>query len=134
MVLVAVSQLGIAESDLNYEIAADGETKHGITRYGQWYGNPYGEWTTMFTSFCLQYAGIKDVSLHSGAEAMRIEWQDSNIYRPKENYEPFPGDIIFLDKSGNGAANITAVIISKDETTLTVIEGDVDNQVPMNYS
>lgn len=129
LVLVALSQVGTSESELNYQIADDGETKQGVTRYGQWYGNAYGEWATMFTSFCLHYAGIEDVTLHSGAEAMRIAWQEGDIYRPKENYEPFAGDIIFLDKSGNGTANATAVITANDGTTLTVIEGDVDNQV-----
>ena len=54
IVLIAQSQLGYKESELNYEMAEDGETKCGISRYGQWYGNPYGDWANMFTSFCLK--------------------------------------------------------------------------------
>jgi hypothetical protein len=30
----------------------------GITRYGQWYGDAYGDWCAMFVSFCMNNAGI----------------------------------------------------------------------------
>ena len=43
MARIALSQIGVSESQRNYILAADGETKQGITRYGQWYGNPYGD-------------------------------------------------------------------------------------------
>ena len=55
---IALSQIGAAESQKNYILAEDGKTKQGITRYGQWYGNPYGDWSSMFVMFCLHYAGI----------------------------------------------------------------------------
>lgn len=129
LVSVARSQIGQGESERNYEIAEDGETRHGITRYGQWYGIPYGEWETMFTSFCLSHAGVAEVPLESGAESMRTKWQENNIYRPKENHEPLAGEVLFLDVDGNGKADRTAVIAAMDETTLTVVEGDVDNVV-----
>ena len=47
VVAVAKTQLGYKESIRNFEIDANGE-KRGITRYGQWYGNDYGEWSAMF--------------------------------------------------------------------------------------
>jgi hypothetical protein len=53
LVLIAKSQLGYAESKRNFVLDEDGVTKCGITRYGQWYGNPYGNWANMFTAFCL---------------------------------------------------------------------------------
>ena len=68
---IAVSQIGITESENNYIIAGDGETKQGITRYGQWYGNPYGEWSAMFAAFCLHYA---DILLPSQACVMKSTW------------------------------------------------------------
>ena len=55
---IAVSQLGVRESEKNFALADDGETKNGITRYGQWYGNPYGDWSAMFAAFCLHYADV----------------------------------------------------------------------------
>ena len=129
IVLVAQSQLGCSESTLNFEIADDGETRNGITRYGQWYGNPYGAWSNMFTAFCLRYAGLSNVPIHSGAEAMRLSWEEENLYRYAGGYEPVSGDIVFLDKNQNGTAESTAVVVRYFDFVLTVIEGDVDNAV-----
>ena len=129
IVLVAQSQLGCAESTLNFELAEDGQTRNGITRYGQWYGNPYGPWSNMFTAFCLRYAGAANVPINSGAEAMRLAWEEAGIYRYAGGYEPVSGDIVFLDKNQNGAPEATAVVVSYFDFILTVIEGDVDNAV-----
>lgn len=57
IVSIAQTQLGYEESIQNYIVTEDGEMK-GITRYGQWYGDPYGDWSGMFASFCLNYAQI----------------------------------------------------------------------------
>ncbi|MCI6788049.1 MAG: hypothetical protein MR574_10130, partial [Oscillospiraceae bacterium] len=52
VIAIAATQLGYEESIQNYIVTEDGEVK-GITRYGQWYGDPYGDWSGMFASFCL---------------------------------------------------------------------------------
>ena len=129
VVLIARSQLGYTESELNFELADDGVTQNGITRYGQWYGNPYGAWSNMFTSFCLRYAGLSKVPINSGAEAMRMAWEAEGIYRHAGGYEPVSGDIIFLDNNQNGTAESTAVVVRYFDFVLTIIEGDVDNAV-----
>lgn len=54
---VAESQLGYQESDRNYTVSEDGRLL-GYTRYGAWYGIPYGDWCAMFVSFCLNYSGV----------------------------------------------------------------------------
>lgn len=126
LIQIALSQVGYVESDDNFLVKDD--IRNGITRYGQWYGNPYGDWSNMFTSFCLTYSGL-DVPMNSGAEAMRLEWLDKDIYRPLGNYEPVAGDVLYLDKDQNGTADTTAIIISNDETTLHVVEGDVEGKV-----
>lgn len=47
---VAKTQLGYEQSEKNFEIdPADGVTLHYYSRYGQSYGNPYGEWDVMFS-------------------------------------------------------------------------------------
>ena len=129
IVLVAQSQLGYTESTLNFELAEDGETRNGITRYGQWYGNPYGDWSNMFTSFCLYYASFTGAPIHSGAEAMRLGWEEARLYRYAGSYEPVSGDIVFLDKNQNGTVESTAIVVRYFDFVLTVIEGDVDNAV-----
>ena len=129
IVLVAQSQLGCMESTLNYELADDGVSRNGITRYGQWYGNPYGPWSNMFTSFCLRYAGVSDLPINSGAEKMQMEWEAIGLYYHAGGYEPLAGDIIFFDKNQNGVPEATGVVTHYFDFVLTVIEGDVDNAV-----
>lgn len=132
IILVAQSQIGYRESEKNYILAEDGETKRGITRYGQWYGNPYGEWANMFTSFCLRYAGISEELVNSGAEVMLNRWKESKLYRDAKSYAPSAGDVVFLDKNVNGSVDATAIVVSLKNGSLTVIEGDVDNAVVEN--
>ena len=129
LILIARSQLGTQESEKNYALAEDGESKNGITRYGQWYGNPYGDWSNMFTSFCLRYAGFPDELLNSGAEVMRLRWQEQGRFCEPEGYLPMAGDIVFLDKNGNGTADATAILLTLENGVLTAIEGDVENTV-----
>ena len=55
LLAIAETQLGYCESTRNFIIDEAGLVK-GYTRYGQWYGIPYGDWCAMFVSFCLRYA------------------------------------------------------------------------------
>jgi hypothetical protein len=42
LLAVAQSQLGYTESTKNYMVDESGTAK-GYTRYGEWYGSPYGD-------------------------------------------------------------------------------------------
>ena len=56
MVILATSQLGYRESELNFEVDANG-VRRGITRYGQWYGNPTATGLQcLFRSVCIMRA------------------------------------------------------------------------------
>lgn len=123
VVSVAQSQLGCAESTRNFVVDEAG-IRRGITRYGQWYGNPYGDWSSMFVSFCLSYAGV-DAPFNGGAEAMRLEWEEAGLYIPAAEYAPLVGHVLFLDRDLNGQADATAIIETYDATTIFLIEGDV---------
>ncbi len=133
VVLVATSQLGQAESEINFQVDAHG-VRRGITRYGQWYGNPYGDWSAMFVSFCLQYAGVEDVPTNAGPEAMRLEWEAAGLYKGSRDYAPRVGDLLFLNlKAGEtdttDTATAVAIITAVAGDTVTVIAGDVDGAV-----
>ena len=130
VVLVAQTQLGYSESERNFQVDAQC-VRHGITRYGQWYGNPYGDWSAMFVSFCLSYAGAEDAPANAGPESMRLEWEAAGLYMAATEAQPEAGNLIFLrkgDTEGN-RADAVAIITGFDETGITVIEGDVDNAV-----
>ena len=92
---VAQSQLGYGESERNFVVDHNG-IRRGITRYGQWYGNPYGDWSAMFASFCLHYAGVEDLPSNAGPESMRQEWEAEDLYSPWDEHQPRVGDLVFL--------------------------------------
>lgn len=127
LVLVAKSQLGYTESALNFQVDANG-IRRGITRYGQWYGNPYGDWSSMFVAFCLSYAGA-DIPVNAGAEAMRLEWDNAGLYKSAAEGSPEPGNVIFLKKGNGQEANALAIITGIDKNTIHTIEGDLGNTV-----
>ena len=132
---VAESQVGYTESEKNFRIADDGETKMGYNRYGAWYGNPYGEWNAMFVSFCLHYAGVpeSEVPQGAGAYAWAAALKEAGVFSPVADVAA--GDILFLDTDGDGNADHVGIVseVVRDENgeakTYMVIEGDVDNQV-----
>ena len=123
IVMVAQSQLGYSESILNFQVDELG-IRRGITRYGQWYGNPYGDWSAMFVSFCLNYAGVMDVPANAGPEAMRLEWENAELYQSAELFAPVIGHLLFLDEDDDDAADAVAIITELSEESFTLIRGD----------
>lgn len=125
----ARSQLGYRESERNYVVAEDGKTIRGYTRYGQWYGNPYGDWNAMFAAFCLHYAGIGEDILpyNSGCFAWTAALEQKGLLLRPNGYEPAEGDLVFFDRDGDGEADRVAIVVEAEKTSMTLIEGDRDN-------
>ena len=125
---IAESQLGYTESTRNFIPGEDG-AGYGYTRYGAWYGNPYGEWNTLFTYFCLYYAGVSTEDLPYGGNART--WQsslnESELIRPPDT-DPGRGYVILLDSDADGEADRTGIITGTDEV-LTFIEGNLEHRV-----
>ena len=134
LAMVARSQIGYGESQRNYKVAEDGETKHGYTRYGEWYGNPYGDWNAMFVSFCLRYAEhpAYETLKNSGAETMRLAAADAQLYQAASAAVPYVGDLAFLDKDSNGACETVAIVSGREEGAMTLVEGDCGGVVAEN--
>lgn len=143
IVSVAESQIGYEESTANFKLADDGETRKGYTRYGDWYGNKYGDWSAMFASFCLNYAGIssKTVPVNSGSTAWITELKQKDLYKTADNHNPTTGDLVFLDTDSDGKADHVGIITgteTKDDvedskvTSLTAIVGDSNDAVEEN--
>ncbi len=130
LVAVATSQVGYKESDRNYEYNALAE-KNNYTRYGEWYGSPYGNWNTMFVSFCIGHANINGAeSLTSAsAESMALAWKNRMAYSSAESYDGKRGDVAFFDTDSDGTADRTGIVVYKSASLFAVIEGDVDGKV-----
>lgn len=132
-VTIAASQVGYAESTRNWQLNDDG-TRGGYTRYGAWYGSPYGGWNGMFAAFCLHYAGVDEDFLTTANAAGVNAWavalcQAGQLQGP--GHEAVPGDIVFLghDDKIETCAVVADVDTASGVPTLTLIAGDVDNTV-----
>ncbi len=120
LISVARSQLGYTESTRNY----DEESHRGYTRYGEWYGNPYGDWGTFFTAFCLHYAQITDVPTNSGVQAWISNVQSAELWwDASESNCVKAGDLVFFN-DGNDHMGIVSSISG---STISVIEGNRPN-------
>lgn len=124
----AQSQLGYTESAVNYLVDADGETVHGYTRYGAWYGQPYAaDWSALFASFCLHYANVPETVFPQGSscESWLAKLQTMELYRASDSYSPNPGDVAFYDLDADGLADHAGIVL--DGAIAAV--GDVDGAV-----
>ena len=130
---IARSQLGYAESTRNYAVAEDGQTLKGYTRYGAWKGDPYGDWNALFAAFCLHYGGAENIPTDKDCGSWAAALADA--FLPAQSHEAAPGELVFFDRDGDGAADwvaIVAEVTAGEEgapSGITVIAGDVDNAV-----
>lgn len=128
LVSVAQTQLGYEQSEKNFEIdPADGVTLRYYSRYGQSYGNPYGEWDVMFLSYCLKYAGIPQSAIPQEASVLSLRSSMSDM------------DWL-LDGEDGSAANVGDIVIYNKYVTRTVAvdssadgaADDLDDQFSMD--
>ncbi len=104
VVAVAQTQLGYRESVKNV-ILEDDQLK-GYTRYGAWYGIPYGDWCAMYASFCLSYAGVEEYPLEAGVDRWIVSLTEAGFYETPDLYTGKPGDLIFFDHDQKPDARI----------------------------
>ena len=127
---VALTQLGYQESSRNY-VLVDELTLNGYTRYGGWYGDPYGDWDAMFASFVLHYAGVED--LGSAADpnewAKQIAQERPQRYKTAQEYTPGMGDLVFFDQDQDGEIDRVGLFLETTEDAWRVIEGNAEDMV-----
>ena len=132
---IAESQVGYQESTRNFVVPEVTTKKNGISRYGQWYGNPYGDWNTMFVAYCLHQAGVSPevVPYNSGVEAWIVDLTKKGLYHEMTENDLEPGDVVFIDTDGDDQADRAGIVteLVKDENDenasykVKVVEGDV---------
>ena len=131
LVLVAATQQGHGESQNNFEAvlndAGDAWVRHGYTRYGAWSGAPYAdEWSAMFVSFCLRYAGIpaENVPNNPTAALMAESFQKGELFAGPD-YLPAVGDLIFFDTDDIDGIDHMGIVYHVDEEdgSINAVEG-----------
>lgn len=139
LLTVAQGQLGYEQSEKNFKLDTDdGETLRYYTRYGQWYGNPYGEWDVMFLSYCLNYANIPQSAIPQRAStlALRSELRSTGyLLDPDSDIAAYemdadmsvtglqPGDIVFYN------ATTTETVAVADEPQIKDLSPDADTEL-----
>ena len=124
---IAETQLGYAESTKNYVVAEDGETVKGYTRYGAWCEEPYGDWNTMFLTFCLHYAGVEGVPPDRDCGGWVTSWADA--FEPAQSHTPAVGDLVLFDRDGDGTADRAGLVAQITDSGFAAMEGDAEDAV-----
>lgn len=134
---IAKTQLGYKESERNYHVTEDNEQK-GYTRYGEWSGDCYSDWNTIFAEFCIHYANVDENVFPMNADI--DEWiqqlQDDELYEDAASADYQAGDLVFLQKENQETAKQVGIITKLSEkngkSCISVIEGNCENQVKEN--
>ena len=137
---IALAQEGYRPSEDYFTVDDTGE-HIGYTRYGDWSGDPFGEWNLSFAAFCLHFAGAAEEAfpVETSAEAWRTALDALDLYQPLEG--AIPGDLIFLDSDGDGAADRVGIFTgwqeaepedgaasAQPEQRFAVMEGNLDGE------
>ena len=138
VVAIAQTQIGYTESTRNYQVWEDNSI-HGYTRYGAWYGVPYGDWCGMFASFCLRYAGVNSIPINYGVRPWISDLSARGMYYRASETQPQKGNLIFFDWEGDGLADHVGIVAEVHEAqehtggSVTAIEGNSSNCVQYVY-
>ena len=139
IISVARSQLGYTESYTNYIVEND--TAYGYTRYGEWFGMPYGEWCAMFLSFCAYYADIPRAAFPyaSSVQTWVNDFESKGVFIQGTDYRPRPGDLVFFKYRRQEVVTHVGIITDyydgdgSNPAYFTTIEGNNCKQVRESF-
>lgn len=128
IVAIAKSQERQTESSKNYIVENETEI-HGISRYGQWDGDPYEEWTGAFARFVLKQAGLSDQDIHSQNDV--IDWMNA-LNDEKCLYTADAagiGDVLFAFDHKDVIHAGIVIDTNNESEAITALMGDWNNKV-----
>ena len=136
---VAKTQLGYEQSEKNFEIdPADGVTLRYYSRYGQSYGNAYGEWDVMFLAYCLKYAEIPQSAIPQEASvlALRSSMSGMDWLLEEDGSAAQPGDIVIYNKyvTRTVAVDSSADSAEPDLDDLFSVDAEFENSAELEDS
>lgn len=136
---VAKTQLGYEQSEKNFEIdPADGVTLRYYSRYGQSYGNAYGEWDVMFLAYCLKYAEIPQSAIPQEASvlALRSSMSGMDWLLEEDGSAAQPGDIVIYNKyvTRTVAVDSSADSAESDLDDLFSVDTEFENSAELEGS
>ena len=122
---IAESQKGYRESEKNYQVEGT-DVKKGYSRYGSWFGDPYGDWNLYFTEFVANYAKAS-LPVVESPDALMVSLKADGRWLKPSDQRVLPGDVVFYQENGK---TMTGILKASDgKNRLELIAGDVENQV-----
>lgn len=115
MVAVAQSQIG----------------NEGGLKFCAWYGYDYRvEWCAIFVSWVADQCGYLDAGVLPKMEGVRpyVDWFIERGQWQGRDYEPSPGDIIFLDWESDGLADHVGIVERVENGVIYTIEGNAGDR------
>lgn len=136
---LARTQLGVQENRDNFITTAEG-VNHYYSRYGQWAGDSYEEWSAAFVNFCIHYANIPQQYLPKSENVSQWiqQLEAMSLHISKEGYTPKEGDLVFFltNEHAEGNSQIqtetpahAGIVTGADEQSLYTIEGNCGGMV-----
>lgn len=131
--------MGYEQSEKNFEIdPADGVTLRYYSRYGQSYGNAYGEWDVMFLAYCLKYAEIPQSAIPQEASvlALRSSMSGMDWLLEEDGSAAQPGDIVIYNKyvTRTVAVDSSADSAAPDLDDLFSVDAELENSAELEDS
>lgn len=104
----------------------------GGLNYCAWYGYDFRvEWCAIFVSWCADQCGCMDGEILPRMEGVRpyVTWFKERGQWQGRDYEPRPGDIIFLDWEGDGLADHVGIVETCEGGVVHTVEGNSGDKV-----
>lgn len=114
--------VAVAQSQLGNE---------GGLKYCEWYGYPYRvEWCAIFVSWCAEQCGYLDAGILPKELNVipYVEWFRERGQWQYRDYEPRPGDIIFLDWTSDGLSDHVGIVEKAEDGFVYTIEGNANDR------
>ncbi|MET9291142.1 CHAP domain-containing protein, partial [Streptomyces sp. NPDC003077] len=121
MANTASSMIAECAKHIGYKEGPNNDNKFGV-----WYPMNHQPWCAMFISYCAAYSGNDDIIPKYAACVNGVAW-----FRERGLYDSTPsvGAIVFY---GPGGGDHTEIVESFDETTITTIGGNTNNDGSSN--
>lgn len=108
----------------------------GKSRYGERYGDPYGQWCAYFVRAQFSDAGYPELAPPTGYCPTAVDWllrHNKAYFYKRGQYVPRNGDIIYFDYNRNGVPDHTGIVEGCDGKTVCTIEGNKGDAVKRQY-
>lgn len=109
--------LSVARSQIGYR-----EQSNGWTKYGEWYGIPYGNWCAMFISWSAMKAGLDCIPKLAYVPYEQEWFAKRGLWKAKGLYRPKAGDLVIY-----GTNSHIGIVERVTGSAIITIEGNTSS-------